>query len=337
MKRIFFWTSMVIFAAVGIAISQQLQQDMTIAFAEVVPGEDRAVDLAQTDRAVRPVPTFTYEQTEPSDRDQPPDANLKSSTSAQSELFFNRFFNDADTQSDDPGGTRRFESGADEAEKRSIRIAQKLRDAKAGDDESAVADLQNQLHQAVTRAFDSQRDLLTRRMQTMQTKLAMIKDSLNARENRRERIIERRVEELLDPSIDWNATTLQAGTSHELPRTGTPIGLPGPLQIAADLQESDDVVPTELEPQPTALPRTPHDATYEAPLNQVTNLTPEEFRWDNCWILTESLWQQQSPIPWVWVPPTSISRSWTTLWPTSATISIRCEYRLTQQANIRLW
>ncbi|HIE95931.1 MAG TPA: hypothetical protein EYG03_22990 [Planctomycetes bacterium] len=79
----------------------------------------------------------------------------------------------------------------------------------------------------------------------MQAKLKKIQQAIESRDKLRQRIIERRVEELLDPNVNWAATSpnrnLPAPVGAavdgpgpgvlEMPVTGTPIGLPGPPHI----------------------------------------------------------------------------------------------------------
>ncbi|MEO1983948.1 MAG: hypothetical protein ABGZ24_25830, partial [Fuerstiella sp.] len=91
----------------------------------------------------------------------------------------------------------------------------------------------------------------------MQAKLKKIQQAIESRDKLRQRIIERRVEELLDPNVNWAATSpnrnLPAPVGAavdgpgpgvlEMPVTGTPIGLPGPPHIpngrSASLNSSD--------------------------------------------------------------------------------------------------
>ncbi len=124
-----------------------------------------------------------------------------------------------------------------DAEQKTIELSQQLHRVPPGTADEALVPLKTQLRAAVTSAFDSRRTLQTARMKQMQSKLTQISDSLQAREQRRERIIERRVEELQDPRVNWQAmrkhggSEIQMQTSAEFPTTGTSVGLPSSAML----------------------------------------------------------------------------------------------------------
>lgn len=80
-----------------------------------------------------------------------------------------------------------------------------------------------QLSQAVANAFDQRQDHQKAEAKRMQEKLKQIQDAIDSREMLRERIIQRRVDELLDPNVDWESLSPSAA--------GSPIGLPGPPHL----------------------------------------------------------------------------------------------------------
>ena len=94
------------------------------------------------------------------------------------------------------------------------------------------------LSKAVAEAFDRRQSSQKAEAARMQEKLTKIQAAITSRDSLRERIITRRVDELLDPNIDWDAqpTATPAGSSTRQPSvrgpsTGTPIGLPGPPHL----------------------------------------------------------------------------------------------------------
>ncbi len=164
------------------------------------------------------------------------------------------------------------------AERKTIEVAQRLQRGEGSDDE--LEPLQKELREAVESAFSARRMLQTARMDDMQTKLCQIKTALETRELRRDRIIERRVEELQDPGLNWQSLGKAGATSSTVrnlpknisrqplagpgflsamdqpwgtPATGTPVGLPGPPNIplasppdemiVVDLYGGKDVLP----------------------------------------------------------------------------------------------
>jgi len=122
------------------------------------------------------------------------------------------------------------------AERKTIEVAQKLQRTDGSEDE--LAPLQKELREAVAGAFSARRMLQTARMDEMQTKLSQIKTALQSREQRRDRIIERRVEELQDPGLNWQSLSRTDQTSSTVrnrlknaPRL--PLGAPAGLRSHA--------------------------------------------------------------------------------------------------------
>lgn len=114
-------------------------------------------------------------------------------------------------------------------ELQSLDLAKRLR---ARTDHSA--DEKAQLLKLVSKSLDQKLQQQRMAAKRLREKLESVEKALQSREANRKRIIERRVEELLDPSIDW--ATVQPNSSSVdipgMPVTGIPIGLPGPSHIA---------------------------------------------------------------------------------------------------------
>jgi|GEM_PF-3050539 len=178
---------------------------------------------------------------------------------------------------DDGHTIAQLEEAWEYAERKTIDIAQKLQPADGSEDE--LKQQKQELRDAVESAFSARRLLQEARMNEMQEKLSQIKTTLQSRAQRRDRIIERRVEELQDPNLNWESlrssgrrsNTVRnrsesirrvpvggsAGLSLNGPgpgvlATGTPIGLPGPpdeplgavdATIVVNLYGGEDVLP----------------------------------------------------------------------------------------------
>lgn len=80
-----------------------------------------------------------------------------------------------------------------------------------------------QLSQAVENAFDQRQAHQKAEAKRLQEKLKQIQDAIQRREALRERIIQRRVDELLDPNVNWDSLSSSPA--------GTPIGLSGPPHL----------------------------------------------------------------------------------------------------------
>ncbi|HUG18316.1 MAG TPA: hypothetical protein VMM56_05025 [Planctomycetaceae bacterium] len=116
------------------------------------------------------------------------------------------------------GSTRSGMISSDSKAKRfdqtALNLARQFR-GKSLDDPEARA----QLSQAVANAFDQRQAHQKIEAKRLQEKLKLIQDAIERRESLRERIIQRRVDELLDPNVEWESLSPSAA--------GSPIGLPG--------------------------------------------------------------------------------------------------------------
>ena len=110
--------------------------------------------------------------------------------------------------------------------------AEKLRQASPPD--TATAD---GLTESVQKLFDLRHQLQSAEVERMRLKLQTIEANLAVRLQNRDRIVRRRVEELLDPNgtaTGWNSMLVQATPrgDYGMPTPGTPIGLPGPPMLS---------------------------------------------------------------------------------------------------------
>jgi len=80
--------------------------------------------------------------------------------------------------------------------------------------DSPDAELKQQLSDAVAKAFESRLHLQQARMEQMQSKLDEIRTSVESREQNQDRIIERRVEELLNPDVEWQTLVPAVDVNH---------------------------------------------------------------------------------------------------------------------------
>ena len=117
-------------------------------------------------------------------------------------------------------------------ERESAAAARELQDTNA-----PTAEQRSRLDRLVGAAFDARQKLQLSDVERMEKKLQTIKDNLEARQKNRSRIVERRVEELLDPDgtlTGWNNSlphSEERAAPDRLPAFGKPIGLPGPPHI----------------------------------------------------------------------------------------------------------
>lgn len=140
------------------------------------------------------------------------------------------------------------------AEQKTLEIATAIRDS-GTNDKSKHAELRDQ----VAALFDARQRIQEQQLKPLKAKLEQIEKTLTARKQNRTRIIDRRVEELIDPNLDWdtiagntssrsNANTalgssavtskapsadsvVGSASGTALPATGTPLGLPGPPHL----------------------------------------------------------------------------------------------------------
>jgi|GEM_PF-1062315 len=90
------------------------------------------------------------------------------------------------------------------------------------------------LRKQVEQAFDVRQQLQELEAQKLRLKLQIIEANLATRQKNRERIVERRVEELLDPNGEatkWNSARESNDAADRKPITGSPIGLAGPPHL----------------------------------------------------------------------------------------------------------
>ena len=139
----------------------------------------------------------------------------------------------------------------DSMEERSQAIAASLRHF---EDSSKARDEQlRQLREAVRQAFEARQKLQQAELIDFSRRLKTIRDSLEARQTHAEEIIERRVQELQNPELQWNNRTDPVVLDN---KNGSPIGLPGPVDIPAPvyipLGPSSGITPP-TEPRPVSI------------------------------------------------------------------------------------
>ena len=130
--------------------------------------------------------------------------------------------------------TAQLEEAWGHAERKTIEVPQRVQRTSSDATEKALQQLQEELRNAVESAFSARRMLQIARMNQMQSKLDQISESLQAREQRRDRIIERRVEELQDPGLDWQAIreiNQTPSTVRNQPKNGPWLPLGGPAGL----------------------------------------------------------------------------------------------------------
>jgi hypothetical protein len=130
--------------------------------------------------------------------------------------------------------------GSSPFDQEAMQLARRYRENTQND---AVA--RKTLTDAVTIAFDKRQAFQRSEAERMQAKLKKIQQAIASRDKLRPRIIERRVEELLDPDVNWDTTSadrnlpvpgglVETGAftrTRPVPVTETPVGLPGPPHI----------------------------------------------------------------------------------------------------------
>lgn len=121
-------------------------------------------------------------------------------------------------------------------EQQAATLAQSLKDNPQPDD----AERQD-LVRLVEEAFQLRQKLQLADVERMALKLQTLRASIESREQNRDRIVQRRIDELLDPSgaaTSWNPRSHDpAATPHSPPETGTPIRLPGAPALYIDFAE----------------------------------------------------------------------------------------------------
>lgn len=126
-------------------------------------------------------------------------------------------------------------STAEAAETNSIRAAEQIRSQmKDTKDPAKQEELRQQLRRLVVNAFMERQSLQKSELVLVRNRLKKIEAQIQSREALRERIIDHRVDELLDPALRWAAVGNEsAGTSLTRQKDGspmTPLGGPAGLQ-----------------------------------------------------------------------------------------------------------
>ncbi|MEZ6133025.1 MAG: hypothetical protein R3C59_30505 [Planctomycetaceae bacterium] len=130
----------------------------------------------------------------------------------------------------------------DPLEQRALELARTLRDAGQPTDEQKA-----QLQKLVTQSLEARLQQLATQVQQLTEKLEKVRSALEQRQQNKDRIIQRRVEELLDPSVDWETLT---STPNRTPPAATPIGLPGTphLPYGASVRKANDAISRSSNP-----------------------------------------------------------------------------------------
>lgn len=89
------------------------------------------------------------------------------------------------------------------------------------------------LREEIARQLESHLQAQRAELEALKTKLRNLETSLASREKNRDRIIDRRVEELLDPNVKWESLTRTATPWVAGPGPGVAIGMPGPPFLPA--------------------------------------------------------------------------------------------------------
>lgn len=128
-----------------------------------------------------------------------------------------------------PGVVRGTISSQSAEEKKSLQLAQQLRSAGTASDEQ-----KKELQDLVTQALNKRLWLQEQQVAQLKEKLEKVEKALTQRQQSKDRIIERRVEELLDPDVDWEVISRPTGSRPSAIRvSATPIGIPGPAYVQA--------------------------------------------------------------------------------------------------------
>jgi hypothetical protein len=162
------------------------------------------------------------------------------------------------------------------AEESALLLARSIRDG------NNDASQKEQLKQAVTKQLDQRLQRQRTELAALKSKLKELETTLAARERNRERIIDRRVEELVDPSVNWS-TLRSPGLPHSnpLPRVTGPapgaLKWPGPSTDAAGQQQRLMTGRASRWRPPTGgdttNTNTPLQITYSTPLEWQTRLS----------------------------------------------------------------
>jgi hypothetical protein len=126
-----------------------------------------------------------------------------------------------------PGGFSLFTSlgNVSQAERQSLELAKVLRNG------NTSAQQREELKSLVSGSLDERLNQQRKLAKQLEEKFKAIQAALQSREKNRDRIIDRRVEELLDPNVEWRTLIKLPKPINAMPVSGTPIGLPGPPHL----------------------------------------------------------------------------------------------------------
>jgi hypothetical protein len=109
-------------------------------------------------------------------------------------------------------------------EKEAAEVAQRIRSSLAGAEKPD--DLPDELRQAVAQAFAARQKLHWAELSFLQQRVLEIQRTIEKREQLKEQIIDRRAAELLDPTLQWNATGTTQTLHPAIPKTAGRLGGP---------------------------------------------------------------------------------------------------------------
>ena len=115
-----------------------------------------------------------------------------------------------------------------QTEQKSLDLAKELRKGNVSDAQ------RSELRKLVTQSLDNRLREQEAQVRQLREKLSKVEQTLTERRQARNRMVERRVEELLDPNVDWDNLAPTRNTrqsSFNQPQKPTPIGIPGPPHI----------------------------------------------------------------------------------------------------------
>lgn len=140
----------------------------------------------------------------------------------------------------------------------SLTLAARLRESTEDDSDDI-----DQLGELVAKSFDERLGQQKQLAERLEERLRDVRKAIQAREANRKRIIERRVEELLNPDIDWSrlspAERPSSPAAPGMSASGVPIGLPGPPHLPVgdplSASENDAEAATSVHPSSAEIVR----------------------------------------------------------------------------------
>lgn len=127
------------------------------------------------------------------------------------------------------------------AEQKTIELARRAAD-QSNDDQ-----LRAELSLAVDESFEARRRLQEAELDRMKQKLETLENTIRNRNRIRNRIVKRRVEELLDPAVNWDSVSNATGFKRRVSSPGgTPVGIPGPPHIPLGRPAGDPAAPSSV-------------------------------------------------------------------------------------------